>query len=327
MEATIPPDVLEHRVPLARTPTPLQHLERFSGWLGAEVWVKRDDLTGLGLSGNKVRKLEFHLRRALDVGCTAVVTCGGVQSNHCRATVLAARRLGLQPAVVLRGDPPAVPDGNLLLDRLAGARVTWCTPEAYGDRGAPVLEAAAEALRADGLRPWIVPEGGSDALGALGYVRAAHEVAAQIDAPFDAVVLAVGSGGTLAGLAAGPGIGPLVGMAVCDDTPTFEAIVRRVGRQAAERAGAPWSEEGWRVLDAYRGEAYGVAGPEVWSLVRRIARDEGLLLDPVYTGKALHGLVGEVRAGRLGGRVLLWHTGGAFGLFGRGAEALAGAGA
>ncbi len=326
-EATISPvEAWPHRA-LAQRPTPLTFLERFSSWIGAEVWVKRDDLTGLGLSGNKVRKLEFHLGAALEAGCDAVVTCGGVQSNHCRATVLAARRLGLEPTVVLRGDPPDQTDGNLLLMRLAAARVRFCDATAYGDRGAPVLAEAADALRAAGRRPWVIPEGGSDAVGALGYVRAAEEVAAQSPAPFDAVVVAVGSGGTLAGLAAGPSIGPLVGVAVCDDRTTFEGIARRIGADTAARLARPFDPDRLRVVDDYVGPAYGVATEPVWALIRRMAATEGLLFDPVYTGKALHGLVEEVRAGRLGGRLLLWHTGGAFGLFGRGGEALPGGGA
>ena len=292
----------------------MERLDRLSAWLGAEVWVKRDDLTGLALSGNKVRKLEYHLAEALAAGCDTVITCGGLQSNHCRATAFAARRLGLEPILLLRGTLPEVPDGNLLLDHLAGARIVTCSPETYRRDRDVRLAALAEEQRAAGRRPWVIPEGGSDALGARGFVAAARELRDQATAPFDAVVCALGSGGTLAGLAAGVDLGPLVGVAVCDDAAWFTPIVSRI----AETLGADPAR--WQILEGYQGPGYAVAEPVVWDLIARLARTEGLLLDPVYTGKAMHGLVGEVRAGRLGGRLLFWHTGGAFGLFGRGRE-------
>lgn len=252
-----------------------------------------------------MRKLEFHLARALEEGCDTVVTCGGLQSNHCRATAFAARRLGLHPVLLLRGPLPRVPDANLLLDHLAGAEIHTCTPEAYRSaRDERMREIAGER------RAWVIPEGGSDALGALGFARATREVEGR----FDGVVCAVGSGGTLAGLASGSDLGPVLGVAVCDDAAYFDPKVRRIQQELGGRGT-------WRVVEGYQGPAYGVAEPPVWDLIARLARTEGLLLDPVYTGKAMQGLVGEVRAGRLGGRVLFWHTGGAFGLFGRGGEA------
>lgn len=300
------------KLDLARLPTPVQYLERFSSWLGAEVYVKRDDLTGLGLSGNKVRKLEWLLADARARGATAVITCGGIQSNHCRATAVAARMLGLQPVLLLRGERDGPPDGNLLLDDLLGAEVHLCDASTYRDRRDEVM-----ADLARGRDAYVIPEGGSNGLGALGYVHAAREVAPH--GPFDVVVCAVGSGGTLAGLALGLDIGPVRGVAVCDDAATFTTRVQAI---AAEVPHATLEAPGgrWQVIEGYQGPAYGVAEPPVWDTIRTVARLEGLLLDPVYTGKAMHGLVEEVRAGRWGGRVLFWHTGGAFGLFGRGRE-------
>jgi len=303
-----------NRLELARRPTPVHRLERLSGMLGAEVWVKRDDLTGLGLSGNKVRKLEFLMAEATERGCDTVITTGGIQSNHARATAVAARMCGMRPVLLLRGEEPATPDGNLLLDHLLGAELHWCTAEEYGRRDA-LMDALAGHARARGARPYVVPEGGSNRLGAQGYVAAAHELLEQIDEPFDVVVVGLGSGGTAAGLALGPDLGPIRAIAVCDDRASFVARIREIGGAELSAPGTDWD-----VLDQYRGPAYGVADLEVWQTIRTVAQTEGLLLDPVYTGKAMHALVSEVRAGRWGGRVLFWHTGGAFGLFGRGHE-------
>lgn len=306
-------------IELARRPTPLVHLERLSAHLGAEVWVKRDDLTGLGLSGNKVRKLDYLLGEAREQGADTVVTCGGLQSNHCRATAVAARQLGWAPVLVLRGEPPAVPDANLLLDALLGAEVRYISAADYRERRGAIMAQIADELRAKGAKPYVIPEGGSNGLGSLGYVRAAEEVWQQGGGPFDHQVVAVGSGGTLAGLALGPWLGPVRGVAVCDDRAYFVARVRAI---AAECPAGTLGVEGeaWQVVEGYQGPAYAVATPEIWQTIALVARLEGLLLDPVYTGKAMHALVTEVRAGRWGGRLLFWHTGGAFGLFGRGHE-------
>ncbi|MCA9566414.1 MAG: D-cysteine desulfhydrase family protein [Myxococcales bacterium] len=297
------------RVPLARLPTPEHALPRLSEALGVEVFVKRDDLTGFGLSGNKVRKLE---RLFADAGdATAIITTGGIQSNHCRATALAARQRGLVPHLLLRGEPPAEPDGNLLLDELAGATIRWCTPEVYRDQRDAVMAEMAAGLRAEGERPYVIPEGGSDAVGSLAFADAPDE----LEGTYDHVFVAVGSGGTLAGLAMSAIRGRVHGIAVCDDSAYFTAKVRSI----AAAAGRPTPAD-WHVDDRYKGPAYSVATPAIWDDIRLVCRLEGLLLDPCYTGKAMHALCEEARAGRLSGRVLFWHTGGAFGLFGRGAE-------
>jgi D-cysteine desulfhydrase len=305
------------RLELARLPTPIQYLERFSSWLGADVYAKRDDLTGLGLSGNKVRKLELLLADAVERRAEVVVTCGGIQSNHCRATAVAARQLGLHPVLLLRGQRSWPTDGNLLLDDLLGAEVHTCDEPTYRSHRAEVM-----AELADGRDAYVIPEGGSNGLGAMGYVLASQEAFAQVAERFDRVVVAIGSGGTLAGLAMGSDLGPLRGVAVCDDASYFIARVRAIAAEAqALGAGElPAYGDRWRVVDGYQGPAYAVAEPPVWEVIRTVARQEGLILDPVYTGKAMHALVEEVRAGRWQGRILFWHTGGAFGLFGRGEE-------
>ncbi|MEZ4317260.1 MAG: D-cysteine desulfhydrase family protein [Myxococcota bacterium] len=303
-------------VSLSRLPTPVHRLDRLSAELGIDLWVKRDDLTGFGLSGNKVRKLDFLFAEAEAAGADTVLTTGGIQSNHCRATAVAARQRGLRPVLLLRGEDPGVPDANLLLDRLLGAEIHWCTPDEYRTSRNERLAELAEGVRREGGRPYVIPEGGSNAVGSQGYVKAAEELGTQTG-PFDHVFVAVGSGGTLAGLAMSGLPGRIHGIAVCDDQATFEARVREIAREAGRPTPADWG-----VDDRYKGPAYAVATPAIWSDIRAVARAEGLLLDPCYTGKAMHALCEEARAGRLAGRVLFWHTGGAFALFGRGAEAV-----
>ena len=309
---------------LALRPTPVHLLPRLSASLGTEVWIKRDDLTGFGLSGNKVRKLEYLLAGVEASGVDAVITTGGLQSNHARATAVACRQLGLQPILLLRGAPEAAPSGNHLLDHLLGAQLHYCSAETYRDSRNQVMEELAASLREAGHNPLVIPEGGSNGLGAMGFVAAAEELRLQLSEPVDAVVVAVGSGGTLAGLALGGGPGVVHGVAVCDDRQTFVTRVEEIAAEARQYGAPPLNPlgNGWDVLAGYQGPAYGVATPDVWNTIRWIAENEGVLLDPVYTGKAMHALICEVRAGRLGGRVLFWHTGGSFGLFGRGAEVL-----
>ncbi|MCA9513437.1 MAG: D-cysteine desulfhydrase family protein [Myxococcales bacterium] len=325
------------RLALAARPTPLQPLPRLSAELGVELLVKRDDLTGSHLSGNKIRKLDYLLHDALARGATHVITCGGAQSNHCRATALAARPLGLVPVLVLRtpsgtaADLSSPPAGNQLLDRLAGAELRFVTPDGYRDRERVMAALAAELERdAPGARAVVIPEGGSSALGAWGYVDAAHEMAAQWgDEPADSVVVATGSGGTLAGLALGfkaAGLPTIArGVAVCDDEATFRAIVRRIGAEAHAAYGLPALDDAdFDVIDGFVGRGYALSTPEELAFLRDVARGDGLVLDPVYTNKALRAVVTLLRADptRLGRRVVFVHTGGIFGLF-PDAEALA----
>ncbi len=311
---------------LGLCPTPLQPAPRLGAALGVSLWVKRDDLTGFGLSGNKVRKLRHLLSDAVDRGVDTVLTTGGLQSNHARATAVAARQLGMEPKLLLRGTQPAVPTANLLLDHLLGAEIRTCDADTYRHHRDDVLAAWAGALRAQGHTPMVIPEGGSNARGACGFVDAAQELRAQLrDLPFDrfdGIVVAVGSGGTLAGLATGDAPGPVLGIAVCDDRQTFVDRVHAIvsdGTASLPPLSAPGPTT-WDVVEGHQGPAYGVADDGVWSTIRLAARAEGLLLDPVYTGKALHALRTEAGRGAWQGRWLFWHTGGAFGLFGRGDE-------
>ncbi len=320
------------RIELAHTPTPLQPLTRLGQRLGVELHIKRDDLTGCGLSGNKIRKLEFVLDEALAAGADCVLTCGKVQSNHARATAAAAARLGLASRLVLRTeDPqnPPPPSGNILLDRMVGAEIVWITPEQYQNRGV-LLEEMAGELRARGRKPYLVPEGGSTGLGAFGYMRAVEELASDLAGlPGGAkepltIIAATGSGGTLAGLALGAKLLDLparvVGINVAADRDYFVNEVARIGRRAASDYGlgaALEADRDFEILDGYVGLGYALSRPEELAAIRDLARLEGVILDPVYTGKAYYGMIKELERnpGCFGSRIVFFHTGGLFGLF------------
>lgn len=318
-------DGLPPRQPLAQLPTPIQRLPRLSERHGVELFVKRDDLTGFLTSGNKVRKLEFLVAEAIAQGCDTLVTCGALQSNHARATAVVARRLGLESVLVLRGEPPDTYPGNLLIDKMMGAELRIISPEEWPERD-DIMEELAEELRAEGRSAYLIPEGGSNALGALGYVRWVSEVQAQCHdqgLAFDSVLHAVGSGGTSAGLLMGRALydfsPALVGIPVCEDAATFRGRIGSILKEAEGRF--EWAAgvelDALQLIDGYVGEGYGKNRPAEWETFLDAARSDGLLLDPVYTGKAFLGLLGELKVnpGRLGRRILFIHTGGLFALF------------
>lgn len=317
---------------LARTPTPLEFLPRTSRAAGVEIYVKRDDLTGMALSGNKIRKLEYIMADVLDRGADTVLTCGGAQSNHARATAVAAARLGLNCRLILRTtDPsrPPAPTGNILLDRMAGARIVWITPEEYRQRDAVFAREAAR-LREQGRHPYSIPEGASNALGAWGYIRAAEELARDIarlpgghDRP-TTIVVAAGSGGTAAGLILGIrrlGLQARVkAVNVCDDRAYFTAAIGAICEEAIATYGLEISFErdgDIDILDGYVGRGYALSSPGELRLIAEVARREGLFLDPVYTGKAFYGMLEELKHDPrcFGERIIFIHTGGLFGLF------------
>lgn len=306
------------RVPLAVLPTPLQEAPRLAAHLGLRrLLVKRDDATGLAMGGNKARKLEYDLAPALSAGCDVVVTVGGTQSNHAAMTAAAARRLGLDVKLVLGGPDIARRKGNLLLDAVYGAEVRYLVDDDDNDSLAAAMDAWVAELRAGGRRPFAVPLGGSTAAGALGYVRAMRELAAQVGPGKVQLVTAVGSCGTFAGLCLGarlflPGA-RVVGISV---SRSASQIVERSAELVAGSARLlglepPLSARDLECHDAFRGD-YGVATAAGREAILTSARLEGLLLDPVYTGKAMAGLFGLARAGLLdpGVPVVFLHTGG-----------------
>ncbi len=317
---------------LANIPTPLEKLRRLGRKLDLDLYIKRDDLTGSELSGNKIRKLEFILAHALSQGADTVLTCGGAQSNHARATAVAAVRAGLKSLLILRTPDPSNPPpatANILLDRLVGAEIVWITPEEYKSRG-EIFEREAERLRKEGRNPFILPEGGSTALGAWGYIRAMEELAHDLalleggtDQPAT-VIAATGSGGTLAGIILGAKLLGLnirpIGINVCDDREYFVNEIGRICAEFKERY-APQlvidPQFDIEIIDGYVGRGYALSAPEELELIREIAQVEGVFLDPVYTGKAFNGFMKELEKYPkfFGQRVVFVHTGGIYGLF------------
>jgi D-cysteine desulfhydrase len=312
---------LERRVALAHLPTPVESLDRLGAHLGKPprtLWVKRDDLTGLGGGGNKARKLEYLCADALAQSCDTLVTGGGVQSNHVRMTAAAANRLGLACTIVVAGERPDLPAGNVLLDELLGPDIVWFGGDghlAYEDMEQAIVATAA-GLAADGRRPYAMPIGGASAVGALGYVRAASELLSQ--APdVDVVVVADGSGGTHAGLAAGLGDHARVLGVDVGARNDLDAYVPARAAEVARLAGLPEPAGQARVDHAQRGPAYGEPTEAARQALVLAARLEGLILDPVYTGKAMAGLIEACHDGTTGAaaQVVFLHTGGLPALF------------
>lgn len=325
-------DSLMPRLALASLPTPMHPLTRFSKKLGGPtIWVKRDDLSGSLLSGNKVRKLEFTFAYAMAQGHDAFITCGGLQSNHCRATAFIGAQLGVPVHLVLRGKESDFPDGNLLLDYLAGAKVHCHRPSDYHQRLDLLLAELSEELRQQGYNPHIIPTGASDGLGVWGYFTACAELAADFERHSiqpELVVTATGSGGTQAGLTLGKHYFKLgasvLGMAVCDSEAYFAGKVKADIDEFQLQFGhlftpslPPVSSLSINTNDRYIGEGYGFASEAVLDMIVELSREEGILLDPVYTGKAFYGLVSEIRAGNFAdiNNIIFIHTGGHYGLF------------
>jgi D-cysteine desulfhydrase len=318
------------RISLAHLPTPLEELPRFQEALGGgpRLLIKRDDQTGLATGGNKTRKLEFLVAEAIAQGADTLVTVGGPQSNHCRQTAAAAAKMGLRCALVLSGEPPQRSkwDGNLLLDEVLGAELHWA-----GERDRDeVMREVAEDLKAGGARPYLIPVGGSVPTGATGYVAAVEEVAVQLaiwGERVDRIVFSSGSGGTHAGL--------LVGVKALDLGPRVEGIyndkvggllekIQVLATATAAHLGLSlsFSDDDYILHESYGVSGYGIITDAEREAIRLLARTEGIICDPVYTGRALVGLIDLVRQGVYGRdeTVLFWHTGGVAGLFPRAEE-------
>jgi D-cysteine desulfhydrase len=324
------------RLELALAPTPILKLDRLSRRLGVEVYVKRDDLTGLLESGNKVRKLEFLVGEALQQGADTLITCGPPDSNGCRAVAAVAARLGLRAVLAIRGPRPAAADGNLLLGRLLGADTRYYSdlgpdlgpnlepgPTPEGDDA--VMTALAAEVRAGGGRPYLIPAGGAGELGALGYIECAVELSEQIHhgAPrFDTIVITAGTGGSHAGLLMGKQLaglpGEIVSVPVAGPAERVrEAIVRTMGAAIQRFGFAIEVPKAIHLLDGFQGAGPAEATDEDLGVIVQLAREEGLLLDPVYTARGFRGLVETLAADpkALGQRVCFVHTGGLFSVF------------
>jgi len=317
------------RVRLCHAPTPLEFMPRLTEALGGPaLWIKRDDCTGLATGGNKTRKLDFLMGEALEQGADCIVTQGAVQSNHVRQTAAAATRLGLDCMVLLeRRVPDVAPDyettGNVFLDHLFGAQMRFV-------EGGQDMNAAAEALgrelAEEGRRPYVIPGGGSNPVGALGYVSCALEILGQandLGLRMDHVVHATGSAGTQAGLVVGlvgtnSGI-PVLGISVRQPQERQEQMVHGLAERTAQHIGIAGGipREAVVANSDHVGPGYGQSTPEMVEAIRLLARTEGILLDPVYSGKGMAGLIALIRAGRFreDENVVFLHTGGSVGLF------------
>jgi D-cysteine desulfhydrase len=314
------------RFPLAQLPTPLEELKSLSRQLaGPELWIKRDDQTGLALGGNKTRKLEFLLGDALAKGADTLVTLGAAQSNHCRQTAAAAAKAGLRCELILNGKKPDVANGNLLLNELLGATLHWIERP---QRAAKLSELDSQ-LRAQGRQPYLIPVGGSNGIGATGYVVAMLELVEQLRAGgrrVDHILFGTSSGGTQAGIILGAKIagftGLLHGLSIDKNDPEhfeYEAEVAQIANDCAAYISSPLRVtcDEVKVVYGYKGEGYGVVGDLERDAIRLLARSEGIVLDPVYAGRAFGALVNLIRTGvfKNGETVLFWHTGGAPALF------------
>lgn len=306
------------RYPLAALPTPVQKLDRLSEQLGLELWLKRDDLTGLAFGGNKTRKLELLLADAQAQGAQTVLTTGAIQSNHCRQTAAAAARAGLDGVLLLGGARPETPRGNVLLDRLLGAEIIWIEPQ---DRD-PALAETFEQLVHAGRKPYLIPYGGSNPLGVSAFALALEEFLAQ-GIEVDRIVIASSSGGTQAGLILGASIfgfqGQILGISVDPKAEVLREIVSGLLAETGAFLGMERLETVGRVdvVDRYLGGGYAVVGDLERAALARFARTEGVLLDPVYTARAAGGLLDLIERGEIerGERILFWHTGGTPALF------------
>ena len=317
------------RLQLAQLPTPITRLDKYSEQFEETViWVKRDELTGTEVSGNKIRKLEFSLAEAKEQGCNTLITCGGVQSNHCRATAILGVRLGMKVHLILRGEKPEQAEGNLLLDYLAGAEITYL-PQRQWQSHQDLAAELQQDYSSKGDKAFFIPTGASDEIGLWGYIAACEELKAdfeRLEMVPDYILTATGSGGTQGGLIVGSELfdidSKIAAVNVCDDAKYFEDKVNEDVTLWKQRYKQSFDSENMSIhtIEGYVGPGYGAAGPEGFKTIRELASSEGIFLDPVYTGKAFHGMVNELHKGENGQlagarNILFIHTGGLFGVF------------
>ena len=311
---------IPNKVELANIPTPIQAIF-FEGF---EILIKRDDYTGIEWTGNKIRKLEYLIFEALQKKADVLITCGGVQSNHARATAAVAARLGLKSILYLRGKEPAQYDGNLALDKLFGAELRFVTQEEY-DNIQEIADKEIASLKKKGLKAYFIPEGGSSPLGIWGYIECAREISKQLKSFKNKpshIVTAVGSGGTLAGLVVGKKLfglkSNLIGVNVLKTSGDFEKIVCDLANECSKKykLGIKVTSKDFTILDGYSTEGYENISKEKLELLTFVSQDYGLLLDPAYTGKAFFGMVDYfIYQGNEFNKLMFIHTGGVFGIF------------
>lgn len=321
---------IPNKLNLAIIPTPITKMERLSRQLGCNLYLKHDELTGAEYSGNKIRKLEYSLYQALEQGCDTLITTGGIQSNHCRATVAAGVRLGLKSVVLLRvrNEGELKIEGNYFLDKVMGADVRFCTGEEYANRRNEIMQSIAEELAAKGHKAYIIPEGASNGIGTFGYYNCMNEITKQekeLGITFDTIAFATGSGGTAAGLNLYNIMHKLgkrvVAYCVCDTAPYFSQRIAGIANECIsimqDAGDLTIKAQDIEVHDGFVGIGYALSRPEELDFIAATAQAEGNIFDPVYTGKAMYGLTSEIKQGlyKKSKNILFIHTGGLFGLF------------
>jgi D-cysteine desulfhydrase len=315
------------RLSLANIPTRIEKMPVLSAELEKNIYLKRDDFTGSEVSGNKIRKLEFVFKDVLDKGCDTVITCGGIQSNHARATTATAVRFGISPVLVLKtsGEVP-VPDGNYFINKLLGAEFHYISEENYRLHRNSIMEELKEKLSRQGRKVYIIPEGASNELGYFGYYNCFHEIVEQekqLGLCFDTIVTAIGSGGTYGGLFMANKMTNsgkrIAGFNVCETAGEFQQRIAGELQKMLDtgKASLDFSPEEIDIIDGYVGIGYAQSRPEELAFIAETARTNGTIFDPVYTGKAMYGLYHEIKKGNFSPaeNILFIHTGGLPGLF------------
>ena len=302
-------------------PTPIVRIKAPAGY---NLWMKRDDMTGLELSGNKIRKLDFLVKQAIDEGADGIITCGGLQSNHCRAAAYLSQKVNLDCILFLRGIPGDLPTGNHLLNLLTNAKIHYVSADEYQDID-NLMDAESISRSNKGKKFYVIPEGGSNATGAWGYCQCFFEITDQIkqhQLPVEAIVVATGSGGTHAGLLVGKLLQnskiEILSVNVCDDASHFRNKIASIISDFKKKYTSDFilQEKDIHVFDGFVGGGYGEVGSGEIDLIKRFAREEGIILDPVYTAKAFFGLENLMKENKLKYKNILFiHTGGVFGLF------------
>ena len=311
------------KLSLANTPTRIEPVQLMDADLPVNLYIKRDDLTGLSVTGNKIRKLEYLLEKALDDGATDIITTGAVQSNHARATAMACARLGFKCHLLLTGSEDYPEEGNLFLDRLAGADIRFVSQEDYDNHRDAIMASWKEELEKEGKSVDIIPMGGSNGLGSFGYVECFEEILEEekdMGITFDAVICVTGSAGMLAGLVYGNAIHEagkeIVGISISSPKEVVEKeLLPPIIAEMNELKGTSVPSDAVTVIGGYEGRGYALSRPEELEFIWDFVSQTGIILDPAYTGKAMYGTISEILNGRWEGKenILFIHSGGAFG--------------
>lgn len=318
---------IPNKLSFANLPTKIEKLEKLTKVLGGpNIYIKRDDQTGIEVSGNKIRKLEYSIKEALDKGCDTLITCGGIQSNHCRATAAIAAKLGLKCQLILMGNKDEDLDGNYFLSKLLGAKITFVTSDEYMNEREEIINRLKSELRNKGYNPYVIPMGASNGIGNFGYyncMKEIHHQEEELGIKFDAVVVTVGSGSTYGGLKLYNKIHNkdthLYGINILANKFHFKTFIKEIMEESLMYMNLKEdiNEDEINIIDGYVGLGYAISQDEELEFIKYIARLEGLILDPVYTGKAMYGLAKEIRDGKFDSyeNILFIHTGGLYGLF------------